>query len=521
MLTEGGYVQLAGETGWWIPSGRVFYSPGDSRHAGARSWRPRSPRFFLPRRAVDPFGAVTRAGYDTLPAAAGVGDRPGRQRDVGGQRLPGAGARDGHRPERQPGDRGVRRARPGHRHRRHGQDDRDARRPADRLHRRPGRGDAGRAQFADPLAGAAALLGNATTRILYDARRLSADQRRGAALAARRVYTLARETHVSDLAAPPPTRARRRSTRCQYRFAYGDGFGAGNPAQGPGAPGRSPTAAPRCRRGGPGPAGRSSTTRAGRSATTSRSSPPRPASSSPPRPASATVTFYDPPGRAVATLHPDNTLAEDGLRPVAAGALGRQRHRARRRPARRRRTSAATSPGCSPAPAVHVLVRPAQRRPVRRDGRTAGRAAGRGAQDGSAPPPPPPPSHIATRSAGPAWRSRDNGPAARYPVRTAYDTEGTPLAVFDELGRRAAEYVLRQATPGGGTGYIAGTDMAGRPVYRISADGGARRTLPCATGQAIGAWDARSTRSGWSTTRHGARRAATWPPAPPPRSSRT
>ena len=28
-LTDGGYVQLAGETGWWIPSGRVYYSPGD------------------------------------------------------------------------------------------------------------------------------------------------------------------------------------------------------------------------------------------------------------------------------------------------------------------------------------------------------------------------------------------------------------------------------------------------------------------------------------------------------------
>ena len=28
-LTAGGFVQLPGETGWWIPSGRVYYSPGD------------------------------------------------------------------------------------------------------------------------------------------------------------------------------------------------------------------------------------------------------------------------------------------------------------------------------------------------------------------------------------------------------------------------------------------------------------------------------------------------------------
>ena len=40
-LTEGGYVQLPGETGWWTPSGRVFYSPGTAtrRH---RNWPTRS-----------------------------------------------------------------------------------------------------------------------------------------------------------------------------------------------------------------------------------------------------------------------------------------------------------------------------------------------------------------------------------------------------------------------------------------------------------------------------------------------
>ena len=37
----------------------------------------------------------------------------------------------------------------------------------------------------------------------------------------------------------------------------------------------------------------------------------------------------------------------------------------------------------------------------------------------------------------------DNGSAGRYPARIALDTEGKPLAVFDALGRRAMEYVLR------------------------------------------------------------------------------
>ena len=30
-LAEGGYIQLAGQPGWWAPSGRVYYSPDDRR----------------------------------------------------------------------------------------------------------------------------------------------------------------------------------------------------------------------------------------------------------------------------------------------------------------------------------------------------------------------------------------------------------------------------------------------------------------------------------------------------------
>src|SRR5262249_13085029 len=30
MLGEAGYVQLTGDSGWWMPSGRVFYSAGDA-----------------------------------------------------------------------------------------------------------------------------------------------------------------------------------------------------------------------------------------------------------------------------------------------------------------------------------------------------------------------------------------------------------------------------------------------------------------------------------------------------------
>src|SRR5260221_9367817 len=70
-LTGGGSVQLAGETGWWIPSGGVFYSAGDSDPPAVELANALG-KFFLPRRAVDPFGAITRADYDShalLPAS--------------------------------------------------------------------------------------------------------------------------------------------------------------------------------------------------------------------------------------------------------------------------------------------------------------------------------------------------------------------------------------------------------------------------------------------------------------------
>ncbi len=85
----------------------------------------------------------------------------------------------------------------------------------------------------------------------------------------------------------------------------------------------------------------------------------------------------------------------------------------------------------------------------------------------------------------------DNGGGARYPARTAHDTEGKPLAVFDPLGRRAEEYCYRDPQAGGGFRYLAGTDMAGLRLYHVSADGGARRGVVNVAGQQIRSWDAR------------------------------
>ncbi len=48
---------------WWLPSGRVFYSPGPDDSPAAELTNAR-PRFFLPHRVRDPFGANATVAYD-------------------------------------------------------------------------------------------------------------------------------------------------------------------------------------------------------------------------------------------------------------------------------------------------------------------------------------------------------------------------------------------------------------------------------------------------------------------------
>ncbi len=52
MLAAAGYVQLAGEDGWWVPSGRPLFDGGAPG------------RFFLPLAVQGAMGAITRIGYD-------------------------------------------------------------------------------------------------------------------------------------------------------------------------------------------------------------------------------------------------------------------------------------------------------------------------------------------------------------------------------------------------------------------------------------------------------------------------
>lgn len=85
MLAEGGYRRLGDDAGWWVPSGLTFYSPGPDdapvdELAFARA------HFFLPHRVNDPFGNVTLARYDRYSLAVvetidPVGNRIGAEID--------------------------------------------------------------------------------------------------------------------------------------------------------------------------------------------------------------------------------------------------------------------------------------------------------------------------------------------------------------------------------------------------------------------------------------------------------
>jgi len=63
MLTEGGYLHNEGDSNWWIPSGRVFHHP-EPDVSSAQELAFAQAHFFLPHRFKDPFNNVTTVDYD-------------------------------------------------------------------------------------------------------------------------------------------------------------------------------------------------------------------------------------------------------------------------------------------------------------------------------------------------------------------------------------------------------------------------------------------------------------------------
>jgi RHS repeat-associated protein len=337
------------------------------------------------------------------------------------------------------------------------------------------------AHLGNPLADPAGILASATTRILVDPGafyRTRGDPRPAPPV----TYTLARETHVSDLAAS-------QVTRYQHAFAYSDGFARviqrkARAAPGPLA-GGGPTISPRW-------VGSGWTIFDNKGRPVRKYEPFFSATNGFEFAAVAGVSsvfFYDPPGRQVAVLHPDRTWQKVVLDPWRQVSWDGGD------------TVLVSDPRADPDVGDHFrrLLGSApvaftswyHRRITGTYGATGyDRAAEQDAARKAAP-------YAATPSAAHfdslgrvCLTVNDNGGGQLVPSRIALDTEGKPLAIFDALARRAEERCLR-VQQAGARQYVAGTDMAGNPLFRNSMDGGARRSLANVAGKPIRAWDAR------------------------------
>ena len=210
LAADGGYIHSEGDANWWIPSGRVFYSPHVA-DSPAQELAFARQHFFSPQRSRDPFGNTAFMHYDPYDllvkqAVDPLGNKvmgdhdyrllqPVRITDPNGNRAEVAfdtlglvtgtavmgkvtetkgDSLAGFVPDLTPQQR---------------QD-----------------------FLEDPLGNAALFLGQASTRIVYDLDRYRATQQPVFAAA------LARETHVSD---PLPSGG----LKVQVNVSYSDGFG--------------------------------------------------------------------------------------------------------------------------------------------------------------------------------------------------------------------------------------------------------------------------------------------------------
>lgn len=213
LLAEGGYVHLAGDDRWWIPTGRVAYALDPQ--SAADELAEAKAHFFTARRYIDPFGHAMLATFDAHDLLVA------ETRDALGNRVAVANDYRVLAPRVVTDPNGNR-----------------AEVAFDALGMVVGTAvmgkssehvgdsltgfvvdlsdDVVRAHVADPLADPHAILGRASTRLVYDlfayVRSKSGPQPAPVA-----VYTLARETHDADLAPGE-------QTKVQHAFAYSDGF---------------------------------------------------------------------------------------------------------------------------------------------------------------------------------------------------------------------------------------------------------------------------------------------------------
>ncbi len=481
LFAEGGYVQLPGETAWWAPSGRTYLSPGDA-DTPAQELAYAKTHFFQLMRAVDPFGGIERVAYDAddiLPISSTdpVGNVTSFSNDYRMLAPTLAVDPNGNRSAVVFDTLGMVTA------------------TAVMGKTTENLGDALTgfsvdlddatiaAYFANPLANPTALIGSATTRVVVDPGAYMRTQA-SASPSPLAVSVIARETHSADLARTG-TGA---TSAYQFTFAYNDGLGRvlqhkASAAPGPLSDGGA-TISPRW-------LGSGWTIFNNKGKPVRQYEPFFSATHDFEFDAQAgvsSVLFYDPAGRTVATLHPDATWEKVVFTAWRQESWDRNDTVLIADP----RTDADVG-------AYFQRVLPATSFAswyAARIGGTFGPdAESQAAQQNAA-------TKASADAATPAVSHTDalgrtclavvdNGGGLRYAARTALDTKGNPLALFDVLGRRTQEHVLRSPLAGGGFQYVAGTDMAGVSLYHINADAGARTTFNDVAGQPIRMWDAR------------------------------
>jgi len=295
---------------WWAPSGRLHCSP-TATDTPAAELAHAIAHFFVPGRFVDPFGAVTTIHHDVDDLlAVEVRDALGNRTTAGERGADGVASGGGNdyrvlaprlvsdanrnrsavafdalgmvvgtavagKPEEQVGD---------------SLDGFDPDPPPDVV----------AAHLADPLADVHRLLGQATIRVVYDP--FGYDRTRSTPTPQPSVAaTMARETHVHDLAAAE-------RSRVQHVFAYSDGFGREIQRKALVGPGPlvpdGPETEPRW-------LGSGWTVFDDKARPVRRYEPfftATPAFESARAEGVSPVLCYDPLGRVVATLHPDHTF---------------------------------------------------------------------------------------------------------------------------------------------------------------------------------------------------------------------
>lgn len=481
ILVEAGYFRFAGETDWWIPSGRLFYSAGNADLPPVELNEART-HFFQARRAVDPFGGITHVDFDAfdlLPTTYtdAVGNvtsadndyrvlHPFRTTDVNGNRSEVAYDCLGH----VAGTAVSGKAGEGDSLAGFNPDLSDAETQALKL-----------APLADP----ATLLASATSRVVYD--HFAYFRTRASAIPdALMIYTLSRETHVSELGGGAP--------RFNHAFGYWDGLGRqaqmkAQAERGP-VPGVGPDVSPRW-------------VGSGWTIYNNKGKPVRKY-----EPFFTTthnfefnrlagvssVFFYDAADRAIATLRPDNTFDK-----TIFEAWREENWDAND-------TVSIADPRTDPHIGDHFLRLLGTVPNVFtswHDRRIAGtfgatpeeRAANQDAATKAA-------AHAATPTVTHfdalgracltvAHNGIDAGVAQRFATRTVLDVENKPLAVIDARERRVMEFCRREPVGGGGFRYVAGYDLAGNAVYRNGMDDGERRTLNNIVGKPARSFDAR------------------------------